>query len=139
MSYDIDDAISELRELLLDTPKKPMLPDEKLVQNYEEKIGFKFSDNYKKFLMKASDVFVGTLSPFVITKDGNAQGELALAVAAARAAGVPHSWLPVCEDNGDYYCILSDGKVRFWSHDGVSEDSWENLESWIKQVWIGQG
>jgi len=139
LTYNLDNAIAELKSLSVDTPKKPELPDGHLIHKYEEKIGFKFPDDYKRFLMEASDVCVGTLSPLIVTNDINAPGELSLALAEGREFGLPEDWLPICEDNGDYYCILADGKIRFWSHDGATDDRWPNLETWIKEVWIGNG
>lgn len=139
MTYNIDNAIEELKSLSIDTPKKPKLPDEQLICEYEQNIGFTFADDYKKFLMEASDVFVGMLNPLIMTKDGNAQGELAIALLEGRELGLPDDWLPICEDNGDYYCMLSDGRIRFWSHNGITDDSWPNLATWIKEVWIEEG
>ena len=44
--------------------------------------------------------------------------------------------LPICEDNGDYYCLNQAGEVVFWSHNGATAEKWRNLADWIKQVWI---
>ena len=46
------------------------------------------------------------------------------------------AWLPICEDNGDYFCIVPGGQIRYWSPDGGTDESWPNLASWIKDVWI---
>lgn len=50
--------------------------------------------------------------------------------------GVPRDWLPFCEDNADYFCLVGN-KVRYWSHNGVTDEQWSNLGTWIEQVWIG--
>lgn len=139
MAYNIDDAIEELKALSIDTPKKPELPDDRLLDECEAKTGFRFSDDYRKFLKQASDVFVGVLSPLIVTENGDDPGELSIALSEAREMGLPNDWLPICEDNGNYYCLLDDGKVRFWSHDGATDESWPDLATWIKTVWIEEG
>ena len=116
---------------------KLSLPSEDLLDNYEKKIGMSFPNEYRKFLKDASNVFVGNLSPFVVTGDPNTRGELFVALQEARNLGLPKNLLPICEDNGDYYCLLQDGSVRFWSHECALSESWPDLASWIKEVWIG--
>ena len=90
-------------------------------------------------MKQASDVFVGDLNPLIVTASGNAPGELAVAITDARAMGLPRDWLPICEDNGNYYCLTDDGTVRFWSHDGATDEKWHSLAVWIKTVWIDRG
>ncbi len=67
---------------------------------------------------------------------GGVYGELLTTIQKARSAGLLDNWLPICEDNGDYYCIAPDGRVRFWSHDGPSDESWPDLATWVGEVWI---
>jgi hypothetical protein len=50
--------------------------------------------------------------------------------------GVPRGWLPFCEDNADYFC-LEGNIVRYWSHNGDTDEHWPDLGTWIDQVWIG--
>jgi hypothetical protein len=139
MAYNIDNAIAELKVLSMDTPKKPKLPNDRLLDEYEKKIGLQFPKDYRKFLRQASDVFVGVLTPLIVTENGDAPGELAAVLLEAREMGLPIDWLPICDDNGDYYCLVNNGQVRFWSHDGATDESWPDLATWIKQVWIEQG
>lgn len=137
MTYNIDDAISELKGLSIDTPMKPDLPDDALLDRYEAKLDLKFPDDYRKFLKSASNVFVGTLSPLIATESMNSPTDILIGLSEARKIGLPDSWLPICEDNGDYYC-LDDDQVRFWSHNGSTNESWDNLATWIKNVWIDE-
>lgn len=55
----------------------------------------------------------------------------------AREVGVPEDWVPLCEDNGDYYCITPTGEIVYWSHNGATDEQWANLAAWISAVWIG--
>lgn len=66
-------------------------------------------------------------------------GELRFALKQARELGVPHDWLPICEDNGNYYCITPDGKIRYWDHNGATTEEWSNLAVWVKEVWAEGG
>ncbi|MBF6783881.1 SMI1/KNR4 family protein [Acinetobacter baumannii] len=35
-----------------------------------------------------------------------------------------------------YYCLSPNHKIRYWTADGYSDEQWEDLADWIKQVWI---
>ena len=50
--------------------------------------------------------------------------------------GVPEDWIPICEDNSNFYCYTPDGTIRYWDHNGANDESWPNLATWIKEVWI---
>lgn len=80
MTYDIQNEIEELKRLSVDTPNKPVLPSEELIQKYEKRIGFTFLPDYKKFLKEASNVVVGTLNPLIITENGSSYDELSVCI-----------------------------------------------------------
>jgi hypothetical protein len=40
---------------------------------------------------------------------------------------LPKGLLPICEDNGDYFCMEQSGRVIYWSHNGATDESWPNL------------
>ena len=138
MSDQLDMAIAELKRLSNGKVTKVPLPDDVLLASCEKELGVKFSDEHKRFLKQVSNVFYGTKDPLTVTASRVFRGELATALAKARMLGVPHDWLPICEDNGDYYCIIPSGEIRFWSLDGLSDESWPNLATWIEKVWIGE-
>ena len=51
---------------------------------------------------------------------------------------LPRKFLPICEDNGDYFCMNRKGEVVFWSHDGATDEKWKDLATWIEEAWIGE-
>jgi len=101
----------------------------------EKELGVAFHPDYRKFLLEASDVVLGTLEPTTISPDSGHTYLVPLALDAWKG-GVPQGLLPIAEDNGNYYCMNNRGEVVYWSHDGAAEEKWRNLESWIRQVWI---
>jgi hypothetical protein len=128
------DAINEL-----DAPenRKHPLPDDATILIYEKKTGFTFPPDYKIFLKNVSNAFVGYISPFTLSKDfTDDYGDLHIGMIEGRKVGVPHDWLPICEDNGDYYCITPAGEIHFWDHNGTSQETWPDLPTWIKEVWL---
>jgi len=106
------------------------------IDDYEAKIGIKIQTAYRELLKKVSHVFWGTIELLDMTEAGDSRCELSVALSEARKLGLPHDWLPISEDNGDYYCLLPNGTVRFWAHDGATEEEWENLSEWIEEIWI---
>ncbi len=54
----------------------------------------------------------------------------------ARVVGVLDGLLPICEDNGDFYCITESGEILYWSHDGATDERWPGLATWINEIRI---
>lgn len=134
----IDAIISEVNRLDDPRKRKIPLPDDALIARYEAATGFEFSEDYKKFLKSISNAFIGYLSPLTLNEEmGGVYGELRSAIEQGRSAGLPHDWLPICEDNGDYYCIAPDGKIHFWDHNGPTTETWPDLATWANDVWLG--
>jgi len=131
----IPEVIAQLRNLNEPVPIPARLPTEAEVAAAEQRLGIRFHPDYRYFLLHASDVTRGALEPAVVTPDA---GYLDLVQVATDAwkVGVPRELLPFCESNGDYYCLRPDGRVVYWSHNGVTEESWPDLAHWIQQVWI---
>ncbi|MCP3939274.1 MAG: SMI1/KNR4 family protein [Actinomycetia bacterium] len=134
MTLDLNDSIAELRRLNLPVPRPRRLPVESEVRAAEQLAGVAFHHDLRRYLLGASDVVCGTIEPVTI---GGGHTDFGTVLRAARDAGVPIDLVPVCEDNGDYYCIAPSGEVQYWSHNGSTDESWPDLASWIVEVWIG--
>lgn len=135
----LDQAIHELRELNERVPKPMRLPTTYEVARVEQQLGVTFHADYRKYLLEASDVVYGTKEPCTVTPDGGHTDLVNVAQTAWDQMGVPGHLLPICEDNGDYYCINEAGQILFWSHNGATDEKWPSLAAWIKQVWIEKG
>lgn len=121
MSIDIRDAIAELKGVRIHLPNAQEFPDDALVEAYEREIGVLFSDEYKIFAKEASDSIFNGKDALRLTVNRDSPRELLSTVAEAREQGVPESWLPICEDNGNYYCLLEDGYISYCSYDSRGE------------------
>lgn len=132
------ETLAELRRLNQPVPRPLRLPSLAEVAAAERALSRTFHPDYLVFLLTASDVTFGTIEPFVVIPDG---GHLDLVSRAvdAWAIGVPADLLAICSENGDFYCIDEAGAVRFWSHDGPTEEAWPDLATWIRLVWIEGG
>lgn len=134
----LSDVLAELRELNEPVPKPLRLPTETEVNLAENRLGRKFPDDYRRYLLEASDVVYGTLEPAIVIPDAGHLSLVEIAESAWDEMDLPRDLLPFCEDNGDYYCLTADGAVKFWSHNGTTDESWKDLATWIKDVWIEQ-
>jgi|ERR1041385_1569356 hypothetical protein len=133
------DAIAELRELNEDVPKPLRLPTAAEVTAVENQLGVKFPEDYRRYLLEASDVVFGALEPAIVISDAGHLSLVEMAETAWDEMEVPRELLPFCEDNGDYYCLNQSGEVEYWSHNGASDDKWKDLATWIREVWIDEG
>lgn len=136
MKNNLVNVIDEILELSGGERNNIPLPDDTLITQYEKDIGFVFSEDYKTVLKQIGNIFYGTIDLLSVTRDKQYHGELSHVLDDAREQGLPKDWLPICEDNGSYYCLDMNGHVRYWTIDGYSDDEWPDLASWIKQVWI---
>lgn len=132
----LEDVINELKTVSLGQCNNVPLPDDEIISQYEKDIGFIFPSDYKKVVKEVGNVFYGTIELLSLSQDKKYYGELSETLMEARELGIPESWIPICEDNGNYYCIDSQGIIRFWSPDGKSDDIWPNIAVWIKEIWI---
>ena len=124
-----------LRERNQPVPRPQRLPSTAEVDEMESQLGVTFPPDYRKYLLEVSDVVYGTMEPVTITRP-HAHTHLASVLADARTMGVPQHLLPICGDNGDYYCVASDQRVIFWSHNGATDESWSDIGEWISEVWM---
>ena len=136
MDEKLSDALSELKAVRMQLPVAQYLPTDQVLDEYEVLIGLTFPSDYRDFLKSASDSLYNGKAALRVTETRDHSRELLDGMREARSIGVPDDWLPFCEDNGDYFCIVPDGAVRFWDHNGSSDESWPDLATWIKEVWI---
>lgn len=136
MNKTLDEVIEELKAVSGDERNNIPLSDNALISKYEKDVGFSFQSDYKHLLNEVGSIYFGTIELLSLTEDKKFHGELSVAISEAREIGVPESWLPICEDNGSYYCLDCQGRVRYWSGDGKNEEQWPNLACWVKDVWI---
>jgi len=138
MTMNLSDVLAQLRGLNEPVPKPLRLPTEAEINLAENRLGMKFPRDYRRYLLQASDVVYGTLEPAVVTPDAGHLSLVEIAESAWDEMDLPRDLLPFCEDNGDYYCLTEDGAVKFWTHNGTTDENWEDLATWVKEVWIEQ-
>lgn len=131
----IDVAIQRLKELNQAVPKPMRLPTAVELARAEQILQTTFPSDYRRYLLEVSNVVFGTKEPCTILFDGS-YTDLVDVTSAARQNGLPLDLLPICEDNGDYYCINSRSEVVFWSHNGTPDEKWTSLAEWIEDIWI---
>lgn len=133
---DIIRAVEDLKALRLPLEKPQKLPQDDTLDRYEKELGIKFPPDYRFFLKEASDSIFNGRDALMVTSDMTCPWNLISVAREAWRFGVPEHWLPISADNGDYYCLTKTGEVRFWSHDGPSDEAWADLATWIRVVWI---
>ena len=126
-----------------ETGPVPMrLPTAKEGAAVEARLGKSIHPDLRQYLLEASDVVFGTFEPVTIAPPAGGAGHRDMAEVCEGAweeMEVPRKYMPFCEDNGDFYCIDKRGGVVFWSHnDGDVTEAWEDLATWIEEVWIGE-
>lgn len=134
----LDQAFAALRERDTPVPIPARLPTEDEIVDAEEVLEVKFHPDFRRYLLEVSNVNVGTLEPVTLRPPEAHTDLLQLCESAWEEMELPRNLVPICEDNGDYYCMNKKGQIVFWSSDGASEEKWANLATWIEEVWIGE-
>jgi len=129
------EAIARLRVLNEPVPRPARLPANEEVRHAESELGVSFHPDFRQYLLQASDVVYGNREPVTLTLP-DSHTDLRAVARRAWDAGVPRDWVPICEDNGDYYCMRPDARIAFWSHQGSSTETWDSLADWIEQEWM---
>lgn len=134
----LDKAIKQLHKLNEPVPIPQRLPTVEEVNAAEKNLGVTFHSDYRRYLLEASDVVYGTLEPATIVPESDERNLWQMANEAWNQMELPRELLPICEDNGDYYCMNDKGQVVYWSHNGSTDEKWKNLATWIDQVWMDE-
>ena len=135
MSDDIDEVLDLLREHNESVPVPLELPDEERLVEIEEELLLPIPRDMRTFLMEASDVVYGSIEP-VTAADPHSHTYLPEVTAVAWSLGIPHYLMPLCEVNGNYYCVEPEGEVVFWRNAEQTEETWPSVWHWVRDVWL---
>ena len=136
MTYDIANAVEDIKSISENRRMNVPQPSDEDLDEFEKEVGIHLSYDYRIFIKEVSTIMYGYLEMLILSKNWHGRGNIRDAIEENRRDAVPDGWIPICRDNGDYFFILPSGEVRFWSHDGDSQESWPNLAHWIRDVWI---
>jgi hypothetical protein len=133
----VEEVIEQLRELNEPVPVPLELPEEELLVEIEEQILINLPFELREFLLKVSDVVYGRLEPVTVT-DPQSHTYLPEVASVAWSLGVPRELVPICEDQGNYYCVEQDGTVLLWDgeEEDLTDDSWDSVWHWVREVWL---
>jgi hypothetical protein len=131
----LDEAFQSLRAVNQPVPIPMSLPTPAEVAAIEQELGLSFHPDYRRYLLEASDVVFGVYEPTTVA-DPESHTHLPRMLRDARLNGLDPSWVPLCWDNGDYFCIKPTGEVVYWSHGIATGEHWPNLAAWIQEVWL---
>ncbi len=133
----MEEVIEQLRELNEPVPVPLELPEEELLVEIEEQILINLPFELREFLLKVSDVVYGRLEPVTVT-DPQSHTYLPEVASVAWSLGVSRELVPICEDQGNYYCVEQDGTVLLWDgeEEDLTDDSWDSVWHWVREVWL---
>ena len=134
----LTEAIKQLRTRNQPVPTPMRLPTEGEVAAAEKEIGIQLHPDLKRYLLEASDIVFGTKEPVTVTDPEFNTHLPTVCESAWEEMDLPKKLLPICEDNGDYYCMNNKGEIVFWSDGAATDEKWKDLSAWIEEVWIGE-
>jgi hypothetical protein len=131
----MEEILELLREYHQPVPVPLELPDDELLVEIEEELLLPIPRDVRTYLLEASDVVYGSLEPVTVA-DPNSHTHLPEVAAQAWSLGLPRYLLPLCETNGNYYCVDPDGEVLFWRDGDLTDESWPSIWQWVRDVWL---
>jgi hypothetical protein len=138
------DTLEKLKSLNQPVPLPPQLPTEADVMAAEEKLGVKFPPSYVKYQLEYSDINVGHLEMYSLFEDDDRLAMINNINNARKYHRLDEHLLPFVEEqDGDYFCfnLESNGpeyEVVYWSHNGTTDEKWDNFLDWVERRWIGE-
>lgn len=133
----MNEIVDELRALNEDRFGSVELPDFDRLVEIEEQLLIKLPDEFKELLMTVSDVVYGSIEPVTAT-DENLHTFLPDVAFQAWDIGVPRHLIPICQKGQSYYCVEQDGQVVLWKKGKLTDDEWDSVWHWAKEVWLEQ-
>ena len=130
-----EEIIDMLRDSNQPVPVPLDLPDEDVLVEVEEQILLPIPRDMRTYLLEASDVIFGSLEP-VTAADPYSHTYLPEVAAVAWSLGVPRYLVPLCEDNGSYYCVEPEGEVVLWRDGDLTDETWPSVWHWIHDFWL---
>ncbi|MDO6513166.1 MULTISPECIES: SMI1/KNR4 family protein [unclassified Neptuniibacter] len=131
----MEDILELLQERNQKVPVPLDLPDYDDLVEIEEAILISLPDEYKQFMLEASNIVCGSIEPATCA---DPQSHTFLPDMAARAwdLGMPREYIPICEHENGFYCIADTGQIFLWLYDEGIEDEWGSIWDWAKDVWL---
>ena len=131
----MDELIDELREANQPVPIPLELPEEDDLVEVQEALFISLNEDFQEFMLTVSDVVYGSLEP-VTASDPTSHTYLPEVAAIAWDAGLPRDLVPLCEHQGNYYAVNEEGEVQYWEGGVKTEQSWESVWYWVRDVWL---
>ncbi|GLS27526.1 SMI1/KNR4 family protein [Marinibactrum halimedae] len=131
----MEDIIDQLREVNQGAVVPLPLPTLDDIIEVQEQILIHIPADYREFLLTVSDVIYGRLEPATVA-DSGLHTYLPEVAAQAWSEGVPRHLIPICEDQGQYYCITESGEISLWAGAQPLGEEWENIWYWVRDVWL---
>ena len=131
----MDEVIEALRAANETVPLPLELPEEELLVEIEEQLFFALGADLREFLLTVSDVVYGSLEPVTVA-DQNSHTYLPEVASLAWDRGMPRDLLPICESGNGYYCSNEEGQIYYWQDEQLSEEHWDNIWDWAREVWL---
>lgn len=133
----MEEIIEELREHNEPTPTPLELPSEDDILDAQEQMLITLPRDYHEFLMTVSDVVLGRLEPATVAESTSHTYLPDMAV-EAWDRGLARYCIPICRWKDGYYCIDPEGTVLFWDGSDFTEQEWESIWHWARDVWLLQ-
>jgi|SRR5690554_3537484 len=131
----MEEVLEQLREQNTPVLVPLELPDEDSLVVVEEELLLSIPRELRDYLLQASDVVYGSLEP-VTAADPYSHTYLPEVAAVAWSQGLPRHLLPLCEINGDYYCVDPEGEVLLWRSGELDDATWSSVWHWVRDVWL---
>jgi len=111
-------------------------PTDAEIAEAERKLQFVFPPEYVAFLKSGGNVENAVFEPAVVLPGSGHLNLFEIAESAWGREDIPRDWLPFIDDNSDYFLLSQNGEVRYWSHNGTTNEKWPNFSAWFQQVCV---
>lgn len=109
-------------------------PTGKEIEQAQLRLNFEFTKEYVEFIKSGYDLGDSTLEALEICSPNSHVDIYSVNEFAKGYSDIPEEGLIICEDNGDYFYLMPSGLVRFWSHNGFTDEAWADVSAWVEAM-----
>lgn len=100
----------------------------------EKALNWKFPQDYIDFIKSGYNLGESILEALEVGDTESYLDIVQVTNEARESYDLPTNLQPIVEDNSDYYCLTTSNEVVFWSHNGITDEKWDSLSSWIQAM-----
>lgn len=129
----MEEFLEDLKQRSLTALFPEDLPLEEDLLEVEEQLFLPLPKDYRQFLLEAGNLIFSGYE-LCTAADSGSQFYLPEIASQAWDQGLPRDTFPICVYRDNLFCMDSGGRIKLWGNGEFTENEWEDIWDWAKDV-----